>query len=114
LRHNRPIEPKLRHIVDTSETESPQTLSHQWHNARNRAGALHALLGVDGRFKSLSKEDTMPQTAFVERASQQKADKNAIRPFQVDVPEDQLTELRRRIKATIWPERETVPDATQP
>jgi pimeloyl-ACP methyl ester carboxylesterase len=36
-----------------------------------------------------------------------------IRPFQVNVPEAQLTELRRRIQATIWPERETVPDATQ-
>jgi pimeloyl-ACP methyl ester carboxylesterase len=55
----------------------------------------------------------MTQTAVAERASEQKADKNAIRPFQVDVPEDQLSELRRRIKATSWPERETVPDASQ-
>src|SRR5436189_5980206 len=38
----------------------------------------------------------------------------AIRPFQVDVvPEAELTELRRRINATKWPERETVADATQ-
>jgi pimeloyl-ACP methyl ester carboxylesterase len=59
------------------------------------------------------KEDTMTQTAVTERVSEQKADKNAIRPFQVDVPEDQLTELRRRVKATIWPERETVADASQ-
>ena len=37
-----------------------------------------------------------------------------IRPFQVTpVPEAELTELRRRISATRWPERETVPDATQ-
>jgi pimeloyl-ACP methyl ester carboxylesterase len=41
------------------------------------------------------------------------ADKNAIRPFQVDVPEAELTELRRRINATKWPERETVTDASQ-
>ena len=40
-------------------------------------------------------------------------DKSAIRPFHVDVPEAELTELRRRITATKWPERETVPDATQ-
>jgi pimeloyl-ACP methyl ester carboxylesterase len=40
-------------------------------------------------------------------------DKNAIRPFQVNVPEAELTELRRRINATRWPERETVTDATQ-
>ena len=37
-----------------------------------------------------------------------------IRPFQkVTVPETELTELRRRIKNTRWPERETVTDATQ-
>jgi pimeloyl-ACP methyl ester carboxylesterase len=40
-------------------------------------------------------------------------DMNAIRPFQVDVPEAELTELRRRINATKWPERETVTDASQ-
>ena len=38
----------------------------------------------------------------------------AIRPFQVaNVPEAELTELRRRINATRWPERETVTDASQ-
>src|ERR1700732_2203586 len=43
----------------------------------------------------------------------QPKDTTAIRPFHVDVPEADLTELRRRIKATNWPERETVSDATQ-
>jgi hypothetical protein len=41
------------------------------------------------------------------------SDKYAIRPFRVDVPDAELTELRRRIKATRFPERETVPDQTQ-
>src|SRR5215218_5977240 len=45
--------------------------------------------------------------------AEQAADKTAIRPFHVNVPEAELTELRRRIKATKWPERETVPDASQ-
>jgi pimeloyl-ACP methyl ester carboxylesterase len=36
-----------------------------------------------------------------------------IRPFHVNVPETELGELRRRIKATKWPERETVKDASQ-
>ena len=36
-----------------------------------------------------------------------------IRPFHVDVPEAELTEMRRRIQATRWPERETVADASQ-
>ena len=39
--------------------------------------------------------------------------KDAIRPFQVDVPESELAELRRRILATRYPERETVKDDTQ-
>ena len=43
----------------------------------------------------------------------QAADKNAIRPFHVNVPEAELTELRKRINATKWLERETVADATQ-
>ena len=37
----------------------------------------------------------------------------AIRPFHVNVPEAELTELRRRINATRWPERETVADESQ-
>src|SRR5580765_5683842 len=37
----------------------------------------------------------------------------AIRAFQVDVPEAELTDLRRRINATKWPDGETVTDATQ-
>jgi hypothetical protein len=45
--------------------------------------------------------------------SKQAPDKNAIRPFHVNVPEAELTELRRRINATRWPDRETVPDQTQ-
>jgi pimeloyl-ACP methyl ester carboxylesterase len=37
----------------------------------------------------------------------------AIRPFHVDVPDDALDGLRRRIAATQWPEKETVPDDSQ-
>jgi pimeloyl-ACP methyl ester carboxylesterase len=37
----------------------------------------------------------------------------AIRPFHVNVPEEKLVDLRRRVKATLWPDRETVTDASQ-
>src|SRR4051812_13501342 len=43
----------------------------------------------------------------------QPTDKGAIRPFQVNVPEAELAELRRRINATRWPENETVADFSQ-
>jgi hypothetical protein len=46
-----------------------------------------------------------PATAAAEGA--------AIRPFRIEVPREQLDDLRRRIRATRWPEKETVGDATQ-
>ena len=36
-----------------------------------------------------------------------------IRPFHVDVPEEQLDDLRRRIASTRWPEKELVDDQSQ-
>src|SRR6266508_4265472 len=37
----------------------------------------------------------------------------AIHPFRVEVPEEALVDLRRRILATQWPEKETVADQSQ-
>jgi Epoxide hydrolase N terminus len=36
-----------------------------------------------------------------------------VRPFHVDIPDEALEDLRRRIEATNWPERETVADQSQ-
>jgi pimeloyl-ACP methyl ester carboxylesterase len=58
-------------------------------------------------------QDTMTQTSAPQQRSKQAADKHGIRPFHVNFPEAELTELRRRINATKWPERETVADQTQ-
>ena len=41
------------------------------------------------------------------------ADATAVRSFQIEVPEDQLAELRRRIEATRWPSKELVADRSQ-
>ena len=41
------------------------------------------------------------------------AEATAIRPFSVNVPETELAELRQRIRATRFPEKETVNDFTQ-
>jgi len=38
---------------------------------------------------------------------------DAVRPFRVRFPDADLAELRRRVQATRWPERETVADASQ-
>ena len=37
----------------------------------------------------------------------------AIRPFHIEFPQDAVDDLRRRISATRWPERETVDDDSQ-
>jgi pimeloyl-ACP methyl ester carboxylesterase len=37
----------------------------------------------------------------------------AVRDFHIDVPEEELVDLRQRIAATRWPERETVADQSQ-
>ena len=39
--------------------------------------------------------------------------KTEIRPFRVDIPEAALSDLRRRLKETRWPDRETVADRSQ-
>ena len=41
------------------------------------------------------------------------AEATAVRPFTVDIPEADLEDLRARIAATRWPEKETVDDASQ-
>jgi Epoxide hydrolase N terminus len=51
-------------------------------------------------------EGAMSSTEAIDTATE-------IRLFQIDVPQEELDELRRRIAATRWPEKETVSDATQ-
>jgi pimeloyl-ACP methyl ester carboxylesterase len=55
----------------------------------------------------------MTQTTAAKRVGERSEGKNALRPFHVNVPEAELAELRRRVNATKWPERETVTDASQ-
>jgi len=56
-------------------------------------------------------------TATPTRIDSPKADArssvDAVRPFRVNVPLSQLDDLRRRIMATRWPDKETVTDASQ-
>ena len=65
---------------------------------------------ADLKSQTTLKENTVTQASGAQRGSEQA---DAIRPFHVNVPETELTELRRRVKATRWSERELVNDATQ-
>jgi pimeloyl-ACP methyl ester carboxylesterase len=52
-------------------------------------------------------------SSLVPTRAQAAAASDAIRQFNIDVPKAELTELRRRISETRWPERETVMDESQ-
>ena len=49
----------------------------------------------------------MTAATATQRVLDQGSQKTAIRAFQVHVPESEHLELRRRINATKWPDRET-------
>jgi pimeloyl-ACP methyl ester carboxylesterase len=49
----------------------------------------------------------------IQEGSQQTTAKDAVRPFTATAPEAELTELRKRIAATRWPDKETVADQSQ-
>ncbi|MGC1894549.1 MAG: epoxide hydrolase, partial [Pseudolabrys sp.] len=51
--------------------------------------------------------------SFLPKHAAAATENSAIRPFRINVSEDQLVDLRRRIGATRWPDRETVNDPSQ-
>jgi pimeloyl-ACP methyl ester carboxylesterase len=69
------------------------------------AGSL-AILGASRRLDAMT-------DALTEVAPAAHHEPSDIRPFRVNVPDAELVDLRRRIKATRWPGREQVADATQ-
>ncbi|MGF6778069.1 epoxide hydrolase family protein [Paraburkholderia sp. GAS334] len=83
----------------------PQTPS------RRRFIGVAAAAAVAGSLSRLAFAET--NQAIAEVAQSSGGDKTAIRPLRVHAPESQLIDLKRRIKATRWPERETVTDASQ-
>jgi pimeloyl-ACP methyl ester carboxylesterase len=63
--------------------------------------------------KSNQKEITMTQTTAKQQSNEKSTDKEAIRAFKVNIPEAELTNLRKRINATRFPGKELVSDASQ-
>ncbi|MBW4638626.1 MAG: epoxide hydrolase 1 [Gloeocapsa sp. UFS-A4-WI-NPMV-4B04] len=68
-----------------------------------------------GRFGSANAQSsqTKPETTTTQPGTAQTIDPTAIRPFRINMPEKALVDLRRRIIATQWPEKETVTDLSQ-
>ena len=66
---------------------------------------------ADSKLSATKKENSMTQTTGT--GTEQATDKTTIRPFQFNFPDAELADLRRRVNATKWPNRETVADASQ-
>jgi pimeloyl-ACP methyl ester carboxylesterase len=79
--------------------------------SRRRFVSVAAATVAAGSLSQLAFAET--NQAITEVAPPTSGDPTAIRPLRVHVPESQLIDLRRRIKATRWPERETVTDDSQ-
>jgi len=68
---------------------------------------------ADSKFRTIQPEEIMAQTSATQPGSAPASDNTAIRPYQFNFPDAELTDLRRRVNATRWPERELVTDASQ-
>ena len=94
-----------------------ETIQHNWRRFRvtglvaTASGLL--LVAASSYAQTAKKEPTVSQLSTLQLDAVPQTAAAEIRPFHVNVPEEQPVDLRRRIVATKWPERETVSDATQ-
>jgi hypothetical protein len=70
-------------------------------------------LSSPDRRQVLAASATVAASSLIPTQARAASTSDAIRPFRIDVPQEELVELRRRILATRWPERETVTDESQ-
>ncbi|MFI7615856.1 epoxide hydrolase family protein [Nonomuraea terrae] len=78
--------------------------------AAGAAGAVVATqLGLPGQAQAAAGKTALTSASFgpVEQAIA------GVRPFRIEVPQREISELRRRVKATRWPDKETVGDRSQ-
>ena len=83
-------------------------------SGRRHLLAATALAGMIGSLTPVAASAETPGSAIgTAAAAQVPAENQAIRPFTVHVPQEQLDDLRRRIASTKWPSQETVADTSQ-
>ncbi len=74
---------------------------------------MSAISSSLGRREFLASAAAVGVSAFFATSARAAAEDGSIRPFHINIPEEQLVDLRRRVLATRWPERETVTDRSQ-
>jgi pimeloyl-ACP methyl ester carboxylesterase len=80
----------------------------------SRRGVLAArAVGVAAGFVAVARASVLTMPTMNRTSKEPTPVGGAIRPFRVGVPDKALVDLRQRIAATRWPDRETVPDRSQ-
>ena len=85
---------KTGSILGLAAAFSPRTIAEAFTNSNSKTNQM---------------EDIMTQTSAAQTGEQA----TAIRPFQWNFSDAEVTDLRRRVNATKWPEQELVTDASQ-
>jgi pimeloyl-ACP methyl ester carboxylesterase len=74
---------------------------------------MSAKLPSPDRRKVLTASAVVAASSLIPASAHAATTSDAVRPFHISIPNEQLMDLRRRIVATRWPERETVTDDSQ-
>jgi pimeloyl-ACP methyl ester carboxylesterase len=74
---------------------------------------MSAISSSLGRREFLASAAAVGASALFATSARAAGEDGSIRPFHINIPDEQLGELRRRVLATRWPERETVADRSQ-
>ena len=93
-------------------THQASSLTRRGFVAGSAAASVSSLMLAAPAYAALSGSENEVVVAAASPARQADGDP-AIRPFKVNVPRAKLDDLRRRIVATQWPEKETVADESQ-
>lgn len=80
---------------------------------RTHKGAMSATLLSSTRRQLLTATAAVGAISLLPGTLRAAVTGDAIRPFRVNIPDEQLVDLRQRIMATRWPEKETVADQSQ-
>src|SRR2546427_11124255 len=82
-----------------------------------RAMAASVVIASVFNTRGFGRETTVtrmqPMTANTNRAQADTASEAVIRPFKVHVPDADVADMRQRLAATRWPDKETVADQSQ-
>src|SRR4029079_3597013 len=97
-------------MASSSDTVRP-TSANRWRESETAASAGSTWRRP--RFFESSPDSAAKEAVMTTTKLADVVESTAIRPFQVNVPEADLADLRRRIVATRWPEKETVSDTSQ-